>query len=938
MRSLRFITWLDVKRLIQKNTLNGEKMPSCISTISCFSDALEIGIPDMDCQPEAKAILVEWFRDWYQQEEGFIRLDLGDASLPVEFYENEYIPLNNSDSVRPFWQEIAYVGDISTADSEANESPSKFHFPETFLSSPEVIAFYSFKGGVGRTLHLASHLFALLDASRDIERGITVLVIDADLEAPGLTYWDRAEKQQAAVSFIDFLEAYHYSPIPRKETLSLFANEVKKTPRTEGGSTFYFLPACLNDEQLLDTPVLPEHLARSPESEWTCGDAIHQLGRAVLADYVLIDLRAGLSEISSPIIFDPRIQRFFVTTATEQSTAGLSLVLEQISRIAPSETDSSSGKFYDPSIIISFLTQELKKLPAFENSLEKFNAAYAPIEQLGHDNLYTGRLEIKETDFTQELLYVNTWEEARLKLASTSVMRVAKEWAISQIRAHSQLAEAVNVSQNTSAELEEVRKFRSICEQYEFAESGQGESLLVTESLKNLATTFRNDLPRVVSIGAKGSGKTFTYVQLSRLKDWETFLNLATKDISEPEYRTHIFPLLQSSTLKDAAEEVVREARLSTKKAFSDSIPEFYHSEFQDRIRNFLASPFSELEWTKFWIQELSRSVGFLQDEESISLSQLNLYLKTKNVRLIFLFDGLEDIFIEIANNPQQQAALRSLIGLPKRLNEIRQSNFGLIILLRRDLLRYSIAQNLAQFESLYKSYDLSWDADSFLKLVYWVCSQASVIEANEAHLDALSREQLILNLEKLWGKKLGNDTSKEAYTASWIYAALTDFKGRLQARDIVRLLYNAADITVENNREVQFDRWSSSRLLPPQSIRRAMEPCSTGKVKEVKEEYPEFKRWVDKVEEEYTQEQKRVPFTLDTLDLDQATIRMLEDIGAIYEDRGKDDVSRYYMPEIFRTGLGFTPEKGARPRVLVLKRKALGTNFLMNAQFDKIM
>ncbi|WP_027405020.1 hypothetical protein [Aphanizomenon flos-aquae] len=30
------------------------------------------------------------------------------------------------------------------------------------------------------------------------------------------------------------------------------------------------------------------------------------------------------------------------------------------------------------------------------------------------------------------------------------------------------------------------------------------------------------------------------------------------------------------------------------------------------------------------------------------------------------------------------------------------------------------------------------------------------------------------------------------SYTDSWVFAALTNFKGRLQARDIVRFLYNA--------------------------------------------------------------------------------------------------------------------------------------------------
>ena len=82
--------------------------------------------------------------------------------------------------------------------------------------------------------------------------------------------------------------------------------------------------------------------------------------------------------------------------------------------------------------------------------------------------------------------------------------------------------------------------------------------------------------------------------------------------------------------------------------------------------------------------------------------------------------------------------------------------------------------------------------------------------------------------------------------------------------------------------------------------------------------------RWVNKVEE-FTQEQKRIPFTAEELGLDQPTIRMLEDMGVIYEDRDKDDVARYYMPEIFRAGLKFTLERGKRPRVLVLKRKALG-------------
>ena len=923
MRALRFLTWLDVRRLIRKQTAYGNHLPDCISGINCFSDALEILIVNLDYQKAAESILEEWFNDWYQKERSVIQLDLGNAVLPVEYLVES---LNSSDpvSVRPFWEEIAYIENIS---EEGISLSRNLHLPQPYSISPYLVAFYSFKGGVGRTIHLAAHLFALLERSRELEKPIKVLVIDADLEAPGLTYWDRVEKQQPTVSFIDFLEAYHYSSLPTNQMLSVFAKEIEKSPKHEGRSTFYFLPACLSDEQLLDTPVLPEHLTRSSEGEWTVGNAIHHLGQALDVDYVLVDLRAGLSEISSPIIFDPRIQRIFVTTATEQSVAGLSLVLEQISRVAPSDTDVDNGSYYDPSVIVTFLTPELKSLPMFDNALVKFRTSYVQSTRLEEDSIYSKRLEIKETDFAQELLYINNWEEARLKLSPTSVMKAAREWAESRLKPLIEADELEAVSNRDTGDLlEEVRRFRNICQQYEFAESGEGEGLLVTEPLKNLATNFQEELPRVVSIGAKGAGKTFIYVQLSRFQYWEKFIKLALRKEAEIGSKTYIFPLLQSNTLRDAAKNVIKEARNKVRVELGESTPEFSPSECQDRIQRELLKEISELEWTEFWINEISRALG-ITGINSITFSDINNFLKGKGLRIIFLFDGLEDIFVEAPSRPQQQIALRALINLPNRLSEIRQSNLGLIVLLRRDFLRYAITQNTAQFESLYRSYDLSWDVDSFLKLVYWVCSQANVIGAVEAEIDDLSREEFVSKLEKLWGEKLGG--VNEAYTASWVFAALTDFKGRLQARDIVRLLYHAADITIERSKEVQFERWSTNRLLPPQSIRRALEPCSEKKVKEAQEEYPEFKKWVGKIETEYAQDQKHIPFTVEDFNLDQVTIRMLEDMGVIYEDRAKDDIARYYMPEIFRTGLKFSLGKGARPRVLVLKRKALGIGVL---------
>jgi hypothetical protein len=916
---MKLFTWLDVRRLIRQKTFYGSQLPEGITAINCFSDALEISLSNIVDQDLAESILQEWFGEWYQNERQIIQLDLGESVLAVEF-SAEKLDTDTPINVRPFWQEIAYISDNS---AESVSASNNLSLPRPYTIPLSLIAFYSFKGGVGRTLHLAAYLFALLEYAKEIEKPITVLVIDADLEAPGLTYWDRSEKQQPAVSFINFLEAYHYSPLPIEQTLELFVKEIKKSPKNEGKSTFYFLPACLKDEQLLDTPVLPEHLARSPGDGWTFGDAIHQLGKALKADYVLVDLRAGLSEISSPLIFDPRIQRFFVTTATEQSVAGSSLVLAQISRVAPSEEDVDNSRYFDPSVIVSFLTPELKALPAFDNALVKFRTAYVPATSSEDSSIYSKRLEIKETDFSQELLYVNNWDEARLKLSPTSIAKVAKEWAISQLKDLNNLTEIKLDSSELSESLDEVRKFRAICQQYEFAESGAGEKILVTKALQNLANNFQSELPRVVSIGAKGSGKTFIYVQLSRLKSWRNFLQVALGEKSE--LNAHIFPFLQSKNLQDNAKLIVGRAREEVKAILGESTPEFFHSDYEERIQQALSQESTELQWTGFWINEIARSLGLISvGKPSVSIQEINSYLKGKFIHIVYLFDGLEDIFQEAATNEKQKLALRALINLPNKLSEIRQANLGLIILLRRDFLRHSITQNADQFESLYSSYDLSWDVDSFLKLVYWICSQAKIIGATENRIDSLSREELVSELKKLWGEKLGGN--REARTASWIFAALTDFKGRLQARDIVRLLFNAADLTVEKSKELLFERWSD-RLLPPQAIRRSLEPCSEKKVGEAKEEYPDFKRWVDGIAS-YTQEQKQIPFKSEDLGLDQTTIKMLEDIGVIYEDR-EDDIAGYYMPEIFRAGLKFKLQSGKRPRVLVLKRKALGRGLL---------
>jgi MinD-like ATPase involved in chromosome partitioning or flagellar assembly len=915
MRRRPLLTWFDIKRKIARETANGNDLPDGIVKISCFSSALEIGIQNQDDQPKANSILKEWFGDWYQESEQIIQLDIDNASIPVEFILIDNGPCLSA-SIRPFWQEVAYLK--ANKDSEQSDN----FLANAYQDKPEIIAFYSFKGGVGRTLHLAAYILALLARAKEINKPVKILVIDSDLEAPGLTYWQRNENQEATVSLSNFLEVYQYPKPSLEVALSWVTQEIKKTAKQQNKSTLYFLPAFIEEEELLDTPILPENLARNPSGAWEVGDAIHQLGQKLAVDYIFIDLRAGLSEISSPILFDSRIQRFLVTTVNEQSWRGVRMVLEKIGLLAPSDSKVKDDNYYDPSIIISFLTPEVRNLSAFENILEQLQSAYV---QPKNESLYTTRLDIKETDFAQELLYVNNWDEAQNKLSSTSLMELARQWAEDKLSNNS-IASATP-SDNS---LDDVKKLRDTCNKYIYAEKGEGEDLLITEPLKNLARNFQDKLPNVISIGAKGAGKTFNYIQLSRLQSWENFLNKVDPQNQENsrENLGLIFPLLQSKKLDGNAKNILKEARENVMKSIDNQEYHFTASDLEDKITQSLSNKdWNEVNWANFWIREISTVVGY--NDPDTNLQKLNHYLQQKNSKIIFLFDGLEDAFPNVANDNdnRERKALKALIDhLPNKLSEIRQSNLGLIVFLRRDFLRYTITQNSQQFESLYGNYDLSWNLESFLKLSYWLCIQSSVINANPQDLFDCSIEDLKGKLERLWGKKLGADNAREAKSDNWIFAALTDFNGRLQARDIVRFLYHAANITVEKKEEIQFTKWSNTRLLPPQAIRRALKPCSEEKVDESKEEYPIFKIWVQERLHEYSD--KKIPFSLEQFNLDATTVNILEQMGVIYEDKDKEDAVRYYMPEIFREGLGFSSQ-GARPRVLALKRKVLGkSNF----------
>src|SRR5262249_29187574 len=105
-----------------------------------------------------------------------------------------------------------------------------------------------------------------------------------------------------------------------------------------------------------------------------------------------------------------------------------------------------------------------------------------------------------------------------------------------------------------------------------FAEKRVGDEFLDTSPLRALAADNISQLPIAVIVGAKGAGKTFTFLQQARIGTWKQFVDAVIKQ--SPEIDAPMSPALFSLNLGEDALKLVTDAgrRASHSLGFEDPI------------------------------------------------------------------------------------------------------------------------------------------------------------------------------------------------------------------------------------------------------------------------------------------------------------------------------------------------------------------------------
>lgn len=131
-------TWKDIER---KFLLEREKWEKVIVDIETYVDEVIIYLNEMDSKISAQEVLFDIFEKNYDNKKNQIYLDISNdyLSITYEIEEND----EQKNIISPLFKNILY-----------QESAYSGKLLEQELPGVPVLAFHSYKGGVGRTLSL----------------------------------------------------------------------------------------------------------------------------------------------------------------------------------------------------------------------------------------------------------------------------------------------------------------------------------------------------------------------------------------------------------------------------------------------------------------------------------------------------------------------------------------------------------------------------------------------------------------------------------------------------------------------------------------------------------------------------------------------------------------------------------------------------------------
>jgi MinD-like ATPase involved in chromosome partitioning or flagellar assembly len=903
------MTWMDVARGLACLSLNnGEIPPELVrARVSWYGITFEATSPVPDLA------LLTWLEKIFptRLRQNPLRLELEGppmgAELPVEIEIVE-----SKQSVRQSFGIIDGVIDFSVSTSLSASIRPK-----------PVVAALSVKGGTGRTTTAIAFALRWATSSQ-----LPVLLVDGDLEAPGISYLFQSFAGLPKISLEDLITLAHADgSLDSSETIN-FASERLRDHLIPGN--LYVLPLRRDIEELASSAIRPEHLS-TPERPFALADILSQIAHQLGCCGVVVDVRAGLVPLSVNLAMDPQVSPIIVTTLADQSIRATGGLVRFLSR----EIRRAGGSLRRPLLVINRVPAVFKQSGMDKIIIEPLAAdllsslvSDQPVDIAATQSIYDNLtelepfLQVEVPELPDIQVPSGEWTRFVEQISGSGFSRIVgsdmDRWIASELELGSVSKSPDVDSLSTSGQRTGRDMLAAYSDQLIAAENSQGKvpKPLVTQPLAAMAQRFQSEVPIAVSEGAKGTGKTLAARYLTSQLQWSN----AVKELIgiEGAVSAYIVPICASVQSSATFLAEVDEARKVAAKALGFGVP-LNISQTTIWLKEQIEKGHNEKTWISIWLDAIAWSVGFNVRVVGAGDELFEVLRKNGN-SIIALIEGLEELYISVAEAGVEPAMRAALVSVPQRLRSESRRPLGALVFVRRDTVEAAIRQNLDQYRREYAPFALSWTEDDVLELAAWLATQSGALPTLwDEKFSTLLKQEKTEKLELLWGRKLGPDDSpgkrtREAYTATWIVAVLSDLHGRLVPRDLVRFLANAATAIPDSDEIAAY----GNRLLIPRALKNAIEPTSNAKVSEAEEEISELKPIFAKFREK--KDEVVAPLSKEALDeigISPFEVDVLKRHGIVF-----GEATPYEVSELYRRGLGLR-HIGARRSVVNLYRRA---------------
>ena len=727
------------------------------------------------------------------------------------------------------WQDLA----IQAANPQ-NQSPEPQHEPQI----PRTVTFYSFKGGVGRTTAL-THVASILAM-----RGLKVVAVDLDLEAPGLsTAFDL--KPQPKYGIVDYFYERSYLPegVERSISIAEIIGEVRVPNAT--GRLFVVPAGFLNLDYVSKVDDLhATTIIDGNKSLWSVFK--EEIQEQLKPDILLVDSRTGINQWGALSLIKAADEAIIFLFPNEQNKQGIELLLKSLKDIK----NISINFVFSP--VPDVTKTGLSKVKNIWDSLQKKIKTATNENYEAEADEYESDIYNDQTAPIEDFLVVPYL--VPIALADSYPVQVTQDY----------YTKIANLIDETTDQLKRSTVLSNIAQRWKIIENLQFPEVNAAEQTQDLSLLFQRttDFERFLDDttclirGRKGTGKTALYWLFLQHKS--VAQKLAHGRLDNTVFLSAHGKFQESRPSRDEFQDIHKTLQQDggTWEAFWRAylLLRCYQQDLFKFPQGKKGAKFSELKTTinnvprERWQSESTQALLQLSTnsklrpivKDAVSIL-LNDETRNNSQKLWFLYDDLDEDFPEAGEVRQQ--ALTGLFQLVQSCDANRLTEIRFKIFLREDIWNRLSFDNKSHFTGRYII--LQWTRIDFLRLALRQAIQSSdfknlvdrispvaVESIDQANEDAIDKA-----LEILWGsRRRGGNKSKKV--SRWVYERLTDSSGTTFPRSLSILLTEAKEqeLTYKGQSSSKF---RADRLLQGTSLELGLKKASEKRCEEIKEEYP---------------------------------------------------------------------------------------------------